>query len=383
MRPSRSGAATVVLMTSLWLMPAANAATGRCTSWPAWQAFKSSLMENGRIVDRSSAAAITTSEGQSYGLFFALVANDRDGFDRLLDWTQNNLAQGDLTRHLPAWLWGKGDDGQWSVLDANAASDADLWFAYTLEQAGRLWNDRRLRVLSRAVARRILEQETARIPGLGLILLPAPQGFQPAPDQWRLNPSYVPLQLLRGLARGDAASPWTRMVPAAVRLIRDAAPKGYAPDWVFYESDAGFRADSETQALGSYNAIRVYLWAGMLHAREPQRAALLRALRPMATLTMQRGAPPEQIDTQSGDANGDGFSGFSAALLPFLEALGEREAVQAQAARVQRMPPAEDAYYSRALGLFGTGWREGRFRFGVDGSLKPHWDRACASSSLH
>lgn len=59
------------------------------------------------MIDPSDARKISTSEGQSYGLFFALAANDRAGFDKLLTWTQNNLAEGDLKQHLPGWLWGK------------------------------------------------------------------------------------------------------------------------------------------------------------------------------------------------------------------------------------------------------------------------------------
>ena len=34
----------------------------------------------------------STSEGQSYGLFFALVADQRTQFDTLLKWTSDNLA---------------------------------------------------------------------------------------------------------------------------------------------------------------------------------------------------------------------------------------------------------------------------------------------------
>lgn len=67
------------------------------------------MSESGRVIDPSDARKITTSEGQSYGLFFALAANDRKAFDLLLAWTRDNLAEGDLTQHLPAAV-GKKDD---------------------------------------------------------------------------------------------------------------------------------------------------------------------------------------------------------------------------------------------------------------------------------
>ena len=45
----------------------------------------------GRVVDYSDAKLITTSEGQSYGMFFALVANDRESFDKIFAWSEKNL----------------------------------------------------------------------------------------------------------------------------------------------------------------------------------------------------------------------------------------------------------------------------------------------------
>src|SRR5688572_10477750 len=97
-------------------------------AWPAWERFKTLyLSADGRVIDASVPQHITTSEGQSYALFFALVANDRDAFAQVLRWTHDNLSQGDLSRRLPAWQWGRAEDGTWRVLDANSASDSDLW----------------------------------------------------------------------------------------------------------------------------------------------------------------------------------------------------------------------------------------------------------------
>ena len=64
----------------------------------------------------------TTSEGQAYGMFFALVANDRSQFDRILHWTEQNLADGDLSAHLPAWLWGRSQNNQWAPETADSST---------------------------------------------------------------------------------------------------------------------------------------------------------------------------------------------------------------------------------------------------------------------
>lgn len=340
-----------------------------CGAWNDWQRFKQAMLTaDGRIVDRSVPQQHTVSEGQAYALFFALVAGERDTFARLLQWTENNLAQGDLTAQLPAWQWGLRDDKTWGVIDANPASDADLWIAYALGEAGRLWKQRHYRVLSALIAQRVLREETARIPGLGLSLLPGPVGFTPAPGLWRLNPSYVPPQLLRWLAAQPDVPQGRALLAPSLRLLHDSAPRGYAPDWVLYRAGKGFEPDAQTQAAGSYNAIRVYLWAGMLDVRDPARTPLLARLRPMLEQTLARGAPPEIIDTVSGTLRNDGPAGFSGALLPMLMAADETQTLAAQRARSQSA--AADAYYSGVLNLFGRGYADGRYRFDADGRLR-------------
>ena len=85
----RSGIVTMLLLAAFSVQAA-------CT-WPAWEQFKKDyISQEGRVIDPSDARKITTSEGQSYGMFSALAANDRAAFDNILDWTQNNLAQGSL-----------------------------------------------------------------------------------------------------------------------------------------------------------------------------------------------------------------------------------------------------------------------------------------------
>ncbi|MDR5759241.1 cellulose synthase complex periplasmic endoglucanase BcsZ [Caballeronia sp. LZ035] len=349
-------------------VPAANAAPP--STWPRWEAFKRDFVSNeGRVIDVGSADARTVSEGQSYALFFALVANDRASFDTILRWTEDQLAQGDLTSHLPAWLWGRDDTGKFRVLDTNAASDADLWIAYALIEAGRAWGERSYTARGAALARRVLDTEAAQLPGLGLTLLPGPVGFHPAADTWRVNPSYVPLQVLRGIGVSLPDDPrWQRLAATSARLLTDTAPHGFSPDWALYRVQGGFAPDEDTQAESAYNAIRVYLWAGLLDAADPARAALLERFAPFAAYIAEHGAPPERIDTRNAQAGpNDGNAGFSAAAVPFLTARGETALADAQAARAANA--VAPGYYTSVLTLFGLGWREGRYRFDADGRL--------------
>jgi endo-1,4-beta-D-glucanase Y len=363
-------------------------AAGPCADWPAWRAFQEQFVaDSGRVIDPASARAHTVSEAQGYALFFALVAGDRAGFERILRWTEDNLAGGDLALRLPAWLWGRRDDGSYGVIDDNSAADADLWLAYALGEAGRLWRVRRYKALSSLLVERVLREETAVLPGLGRTLLPGARGFAGADGRWRLNPSYGPLFLMRWLATRDrdfgADARWGELLASSVRLLSECAPRGLVPDWASYRSGvpgadaaaAGFERDSLSAAdrVGSYDAVRAYLWLGLTSSADPARAALLRHLAPMADLVERRGAPPESVDVLAGSAQGEGPPGFSAALLPFLDALARTAAAQAQQERLQARRPSPDAYYDRALALFGLGWRDRRFSFAADGSVVPAW----------
>lgn len=372
----RGGLALLACVCSGWGW----AASPACDGWPQWQSFRQHFVsDGGRVLDRSAEQMPTTSEGQSYAMFFALVANDRSSFDRLLNWTRNNLAAGDLSAHLPAWQWGHHADGRWDVLDSNSASDSDLWIAYSLLEAGRLWREPRYSAQGKLLALRILREESVSLPGLGLTLLPGAVGFQPAAGMARLNPSYLPLQLVARMAQALPDSDWPRLQASSERLILDSAPLGFAPDWVVYRSGKGLVADTPDKAVGSYNAIRVYLWAGMLAADAPPRARLLKKLQPMARLVAQSGQPPETVDSRSGKTRNSAPVGFSMALLPFLAASGEQQALQTQLLRLEAMPLSDrpDAYYDHVLTLFGLGWQQQRYSFARNGELRPAWEGIC------
>lgn len=360
---------------------AAASVPGACKRWPAWESFRDTFVSSdGRVVDHASSRRQTVSEAQGYALLFALAAGDRADFDRLLSWTVNNLADGDLSRHLPAWRWGERDDGSWGPLDANPATDADLWIAYVLAEAGRLWGDPAYLRLSHDLGDLILGQSVAEIPGLGPTLLPAPQGFAGAGGSWRLNPAYLPLQVLRRLAavHVDQRARWQALLRSAVAVLHGAAPRGIAPDWVRVDGAGNFSFDADAPAVGGFDAVRVYLWLGLLHPDDPERAALLRRYQPMARLVRRDGQPPERIDVRSAEVlDADAPGAFSAAVAPWLEQV-EPLAARRQWQRAARLPPERDAYYGRALVLLALGWREGRLRFGPDGELLRRED-ACGA----
>jgi endoglucanase len=352
--------------------------------WPAYRLFVERVVQaDGRVVDRSTDAQQTTSEGQSYAMFFALVANDRATFDRLLGWTRTNLSANQFDANnlrLPAWQWGRRQDGSFGVMDPNSASDSDLWIAYDLFQAGRLWKEPMYTKLAYALATQIVKQEIVDLPGLGPMLLPGPQGFRVG-DITRLNPSYLPLPLLRGLAHEMPDGPWAKLARNAAKMIRVTSPRGYAPDWAAYQNGQ-FVVDPKNGDVGSYDAIRVYLWAGMASASDPLARAWLDALGGMRQSVAQTGFPPEKVSTISGAASGEGPLSYWGALAPYFKALNDERGLGLARTHLEALvaPPGagrEPVYYDRVLGLFGGGFVDGRYRFDENGRLTPNWRSAC------
>lgn len=368
------------------LAPAAFAAepgAHACVTWGAYRAFIDRFVQaDGRVIDHSTEAQQTTSEGQSYAMFFALVANDRATFDRLLAWTRENLADNRFSgasARLPAWQWGRKADGTYGVLDPNAASDADLWIAYDLLEAGRLWRVPEYTALGTTLAAQVAQYEVTTLPGFGVTLLPGPAGFVTA-GTTRLNPSYLPLPVLRGLARALPHGPWTELARNALRMVKATAPQGYAPDWVAWR-DRQFVVDPVHRDLGSYDAIRVYLWAGLASPADPLAKPWLAAVHGMGERVAQTGMPPEKVAVTSGIGSGEGPLSYWGALAPYFKARGDQRGLASARAvlgALDGQPQGhEPVYYDRVMGLFGAGAIDGRYRFDANGALIPAWRSTC------
>lgn len=369
----KAGATCLLAIGMLFVSPLQG--TECTTSNGNWTRYIEHFIQNdGRVIDHNDTGK-STSEGQAYALFHALVANDRGTFANVLKWLNDNLARGDMATHLPGWRWGKTQDDKWTLLEPNSASDADLWIAYSLLEASRLWNIPEHKMLGLAMLKNINASEVEQAEGLGPVLLPGKYGFKPSKCQWRLNPSYLPIQLFRGLNFHDPKGPWAKLADSSAAIIKGASPKGVAPDWIVYDPIQGFIPDREAGDKGSYDAIRVYLWVGMMADGDPLKKELVKHLQYRCEGNCW---PPTETHTQTGIRYGEGPSGFKAAVLPWLEADNQQQCLQNTLTTMQATPASQKAnYYDENLKLFGLGWHEKKFHFDSEGRLQPAWKTTC------
>nr|WP_225922981.1 cellulose synthase complex periplasmic endoglucanase BcsZ [Pseudomonas farris] len=379
------------------LAPAIVAATPcELPAWPLWQTYATRFVQaDGRVLESSLENNHSTSEGQSYGMLFALIGNDQPRFDKLWRWTSANLAGSATATRLPGWLWGQGTDGQWRLQDANSAADADLWIAFALLEAARLWHRPDYHQDALHLMATIEAQLVVKLPGLGPMVLPGPQGFVQPDALWRLNPSYLPLPLLRRLAKEAPSGPWQAIANNTATMIAQSSRHGFVADWVGYRGTSAqsgaFVSDPIHGDTGSYDAIRVYLWLGMSDTSEPLAALLLKRLDGMARSTLATGSPPETVQVLHGSVQGQSPFGFWAALIPYLEAKGQPGLADQQRRRVELalhealVRPDADAgpprYYNFMLSLFALGWADKHYRFREDGTLKLSWETACTRTT--
>jgi endoglucanase len=365
----------LVTVIALSLSPVVLAADECRKPWFMWSEFKRNYIQaDGRVIDDFEGKAITTSEGQAYALFFSLVANDKEQFDKIYRWTVNNLMRGDAKTYLPAWKWGKDEQsGAWMPLDYNSASDADIWIAYSLFQAGEIWKSAPYRKAAFQLLTNMARRELVDMPGVGWMLLPAPYGYALNSSSWRLNPSYMPIQVLRYFSKVNPDGPWGELTTNAIQLLQSSAYHGVVPDWVSYSAAKGYASDPDMGRFSSYESIRVYLWWAMLDQADPAFKLLQPQMSEISQFRPDSGRLPEKISAQGGASEGGAPDGFIGALAPYRWVLYKHKDAQ-----VPKIVPTNQ-YYSSVLKLFGYGWVDGRFQFHRDGSLSTKVSKLCSN----
>lgn len=222
-----------------------------------WPTFKARFMEpSGQIVDNDN-GGISHSEGQGYGLLFAVGADDRDGFDQLLRWTEQTLARPEIA----LYSWRHDPRQPDPVADRNNATDGDLLIALALARAGAKWREARFTDRATAI-RRAIATHLVREMGGRTLLMPGIDGFTFA-DRLTINPCYYIWTALDAFARSDPDGPWRRVIADGEALVTAARfGKFQLPtDWIDVSTTGSVSPAAGKPPRFGYDAIRIPLYA--------------------------------------------------------------------------------------------------------------------------
>jgi cellulose synthase (UDP-forming) len=183
------------------------------------QAFLDRYVDDtGRAV-RLDEGGDTVSEGQAYALLLSVAVGDRDRFQQVFEWTENNLRRDD---GLLASHWDRN-----RIVDRQPATDADLDAARALILAGNRFDSEEYAGRGLELAQAVLTHETASF-GDAPVLTAGPWGRAPA----IANPSYFSPRAYDELAAASEDGRWDDLAATSRTLLEQlTAGGGLPPDW--------------------------------------------------------------------------------------------------------------------------------------------------------
>lgn len=300
------------------------------------------VAEDGRV-SRIDQGGSTVGEGQAYAMLLAAAIGDRDEFERVWSWTEQNLQRDD---GLLATLWEAG-----TITDSEAASDADLDAARALLLAGERFDDESYRSAGLRIADAILREETVATPD-GLALAAGPWARQ-APAT--INPSYLDPRAFSALGAATGDPRWKQLERGSRALISSLQSSGGLPsDWARLEAAGPTPVPAPDDPTGAarygYDAFRVPVrWAA---ACSPENRAV-------AAASWSFLGAQETAGTLSGEYGLDGaaLSGANPAALvgaaAAARAAGDVDAGDALLDRAQAADAEASTYYGAAWVALG------------------------------
>ncbi len=285
-----------------------------------WVGYKAHFIQSDGRVRDPNAENISTSEGQSYAMLRAVWMNDRETFDRVYQWSINNL-QAPRSDKLFAWRWGKlpnaeattilnpkaiinseektptllvktvpqleSVDGTWGVLNQESASDADQDIALALILAARIWKEPQYQTDALAILHDFWNKNTGASPA-GRVLF-AGDWHKNDITAELINPSYFAPYAYRIFAEVDTNPEhhWLELVDSSYYILNQATDQtrtGLPPNWLLFSLEPDkkislFYQTSDQRSDYGYDAIRVHWRIGMDHLLTPNNPRALAFLK--------------------------------------------------------------------------------------------------------
>lgn len=238
-----------------------------------WSSYKSLFIDKGRVF-RPKNDNDTVSEGQAYAMIQAVWFNDRQTFDEVYKWTEDNISRFDkFGDHLLAWRYEPNSQGGPPTIDYTPALDADMDYTLALFVASKMWpdgiapaNTKPYREKAVESAGSIMQKAVMSHPNGELILLPWLASEFSQTGVVTVNPSYFSpghcrvFEYETGDKRwGQLADDFYRQIEHILQFSTDGKDRvQVVPDWINMTQNGGFAIDPEKGFVSGWDAFRIW-----------------------------------------------------------------------------------------------------------------------------
>ena len=282
MKNGISKLAGILFLSMMTVIAGISVSRAASVSPEAWSAYKGAFLDpGGRVIDTGN-GNISHSEGQGYGMWLAVLADNLSDFELIWSFTRTELLVRD--DGLSAWKWDPRTRPH--VTDINNATDGDILIAYALALAAGQWNRQDYAEASAAIASAILKKTVVQRGGRTL-LLPAASGFDEddREDGPVVNPSYLIFEAFPVLNLVAPSPLWKALADDGLAQIGTFAfsDRKLPADWVSVKTKpqpaSGFPPEF------GYNAVRIPLYLARANMGSPELLARLKG-----GMTLESGA---------------------------------------------------------------------------------------------
>ena len=222
----------LLLGIAFWIVSCSTKDNSEFTS--QYIAYKALFIDGGRVIDTGN-DNVSHSEGQGYGMLFAVAADDKDTFDALWHWTKRTLMRDD---GLFSWRYRPCADNSASCIDdPNNASDGEILIAWALLRANEKWGTGAYLEDARNIVSAV-EQKLLVTNKNSVVLLPGEYGFldeHTGDTSVQLNLSYWVFPAITDLASiSTTPSLWEELYQSGITLLSRMQFSSYQlpSDWV-------------------------------------------------------------------------------------------------------------------------------------------------------
>lgn len=315
-----------------------------------WEYYKKSFISHdGRVIDFQN-NSISHSEGQGYGMLLSVIFNDLETFEKIWEWTKNNLKVR-KTDSLLAWSWGKHISGKWTILDYNNATDGDILVAYSLCLAYKKWEKPEYledaKEIIKDIKKLLIIKNNEKF-----YLLPGYFGFYKE-DFLILNPSYYVLPAFKAFSDCEDKDFWNKFYEESLDFLINLNFGNFniPADWVIVKDGKSSVFSEKDESFG-IEAMRIILYSSMTNDKP-----ILNKFSEYLKFIEKIGYVPMKVNLKTNTSTqeeGAAFQYFIVSLLA--EKIGKRELAEKLKERGhKKLEEEKQNYYSYTLSLISMG----------------------------